>query len=125
MSIQPTITYNSVVTNIPAPTVLEVTVNPQQKSAERNGNGRLVRDTLPDKWSVKCEWEFGTPEEFYSWFSFLKTLTRVDFDVYFPAPTGNMETATMYISPISAKLLNYSRGTSGWWKTLTCSFVEV
>lgn len=109
----------------PGPTAFEVTINPQQKSAERNGNGMLVRETLPDKWSISCEWEFGTPEEFYAWFNILKGLTRVNFPILFPAPTGNIETATFYISPISAKMINFSRGASGWWKTLKTSFVEV
>ncbi|MGF7050419.1 hypothetical protein J2T13_004957 [Paenibacillus sp. DS2015] len=110
---------------IPAFTSYEVTVQPQQKSAERNGNGKLVRETLPDKWAIQMEWEFGTPEEFYIMFNFLKGLTRVDFNVSFPAPTGKIESGVFYISPISAKLLNFSRGASGWWKTLKCSFVEV
>jgi len=123
--IQPTIKVNGVVKKIPPFTALDATLNPQQKSAERNGNGRLVRETLPDKWTLQMEWEFKTPEAYYEWFNFLASLTRVDFEVCFPAPTGQMETKTMYISPISAKLINFSKGTSGWWKTLKCSFVEV
>lgn len=119
------ITHNGSTKDVPAFTSYEITVNPQQKSAERNGNGQLVRDTLPDKWSIQMEWEFGTPEEFYAWFNYLRGLTRVYFQVSFPAPTGRIEQAQMYVSPISAKMLNFSRGRAGWWKTLKCSFVEV
>lgn len=125
MSIQMTITVATTVTTAPASTVMEITVNPQQKSAERNGNGKLVRETLPDKWGINLEWEFATPAEYYAWFNYLKSLTRINFIVNFPAPTGNIEQAEFYISPISTKLLNFSRGTTGWWKTLKCSFVEV
>lgn len=120
-----TLTKAGVARVAPAPTVLEVTINPQQKSAERNGNGKLVRETLPDKWSMQLEWEFGTPAEFYDWFVYLKGLTRVNFLVNFPAPTGIQEQAEFYISPISSKMLNFSRGATGWWKTLKCSFIEV
>lgn len=119
------ITYGGVTKEAPAFVSYDVTYNPQQKSAERNANGKLNRDTLPDKWVINAEWEFGDPEELTEWFNFLKGLTRVDFVVEFPAPTGKIETATMYISPISAKLLNFSRGQAGWWKTMKCSFVEV
>lgn len=114
-----------VATPVPAFTNFEVTLNTQQKFAERNGNGELVREPLPDKWSLRCEWEFGTPQEYYSWFSFLKTLTKINFDIEFPAPTGEMIRATFYISPISAIMLNFSGGTTGRWKTLKCTFVEV
>ena len=120
-----TVTVNGATTNAPAPSVLEVTLNTQVKSAERNGNGQLVRETLPNKWKLDMEWEFSVPADFYPWFNFLKSLTRVNFTVNFPAPTGNMEQATMYISPISAKLLFYYGGATGRWKTLKCSFVEV
>lgn len=109
----------------PAPVSFEVSLNTQVKSAERNGNGRLVRETLPDKWSIQLEWEFPTPEAHNSWFSHLKTLTREDFSVTFPSPTGQMLTISCYISPISANIINYSRGAAGWWKTMKCSFVEV
>lgn len=119
------IDLNGVVKKVPAFTVYEASVNPQQKSAERNGNGKLIRETLPDKWSIKMEWEFSTPEEFYAWFNYLKGLTRVDFTVRFPAPTGNIESAVFYLSPVSARMINLSRGASGWWKNLKCSFVEV
>ncbi len=119
------VVVNGVTTNVPATTVFEASLNPQQKSAERNGNGKLIRETLPDKWSLKMEWQFGTPQEFYDWFNYLKTLTRIDFTVNFPAPTGNIEQAVFYISPISATMLNYSRGQAGWWKSLKCNFVEV
>jgi len=109
----------------PGPTVFNATVNPQQKSAERNGNGTLIRETLPDKWSIDCEWEFGTPQEFYNWFNTLRTLTRINFPVSFPAPSGVIETATFYISPISCTMINFAVGASGWWKPMKCSFVEV
>lgn len=120
-----TITHNGVTKNVPAFTVYDVVYNPQQKSAERNGNGKLSRETLPDKWSINTAWEFGSPQEYYDWFNFLKGLTRDYFIVNFPAPTGNIEQAEMYIAPISATMLNFSRGSSGWWKNLKCSFVEV
>lgn len=125
MTNQLQIVKDGVTTTAPASTAMDVTVNPQQKSAERNGNGKLVRETLPDKWGINLEWEFGTPEEFYTWFNYLRSLTRIYFDVKFAAPTGNVETANFYISPISAKMLTMSRGNAGWWKTLKCSFVEV
>ena len=112
-------------TSAPAFTEYEVTFNPQQKSAERNGNGKLIRETLPDKWSLQMTWEFSTPEAFYAWFSYLKALTQIDFTVKFPAPTGAIEESIFYVSPISARMLNFSRGTSGWWKSLKCTFVEV
>lgn len=120
-----TITHNGITKTVPAFTVYEVNLNPQQKSAERNANGRLIRETLPNKWSLKMEWEFGTPAEYYAWFNYLLGLTQVDFTVNFPAPTGGIERATFYISPISAKMLNFSKGTSGLWQNLKCSFVEV
>ncbi len=120
-----TITKNGVVKQAPAPITYEATVNPQQKSAERNGNGKLVRETLPDKWSIQMEWQFGTPEEFYDWFNYVRGLTRINFTVTFPAPTGTIETSEFYVSPISAKMFNFSRGVAGWWKSMKCSFVEV
>jgi hypothetical protein len=120
-----TIVLHSVTTAAPAFTVYEVSLNPQQKSAERNGNGTLVREPLPSKWSIQMEWEFGTPEQFYAWFNYLRTLVQENFTVNFPAPTGNIEQAVFYVSPISARMLNFSRGSAGWWKTLKCSFVEV
>lgn len=120
-----TIVHNGVTTLAPAPTLYEVTYNTQVKSAERNANGRLVRETLPDKWNINQEWDFATPEQATAWFNFLKSLTRVDFVANFPAPTGQIEQATFYISPISARMINYSRGNAGWWKSLKCSFVEV
>lgn len=125
MSIQPKITKNTVDKNIPPFVKMEVTFNPQQKSAQRTAAGKMAREVSTDKWKIDCEWEFSTPEEFYDWFNYLKGLTKINFNVTFPAPTGNMETAEFYIAPISATLLNYSRGTSGWWKTLKTSFVEV
>lgn len=106
-------------------TAYEAVLNTQQKSAERNAKGVLVREPLPDKWSLKLEWEFATPEEFYAWFSYIKGLTQINFTVSFPAPTGLVETATFYISPISSKMLSLSRGATGWWRTLGCSFIEV
>lgn len=109
----------------PAFIAYDVDLEPQQKSAERNGGGSLMRETLPDKWKIKMEWEFATPEDFSEWFNFLKSLTRVYFMVDFPAPTGKIERAQFYISPISAKMINFSRGTAGWWKTMKCNFVEV
>lgn len=111
-------------TLLPAPVVMDVTLNPQSKSAERNGNGRLVRETLPDKWSIQLEWKFGTYQEYYNLFKFLSTLTRVNFIVKFPAPTGEMLEREFYISPISAKMLNFT-GSAGMWKSMKCSFVEV
>lgn len=123
--INPYVSYNGVTKNIPAFISFDVTVQPQQKSAERNSNGRLIRETLPDKWKLEMEWQFKTPEEHYDWFNYVKSLTRVDFDVTFPAPTGAMETATFYVSPITSKMLNFSRGTGGWWKSMKCTFVEV
>lgn len=121
-----TITKGGVQTVVPSCwTVMEPVLNTQVKAAERNGNGRMNRETLPNKWSIQMEWEFSTPEEYYAWFNYLASLTRVDFTVHFPAPTGRMEEAEMYISPISARMLNMSRGATGWWKTLKCSFVEV
>lgn len=119
------VTYNAVTTTLPATTEYEVSLNPQSKTAERNGNGRLVRETLPDKWAINMGWDFSTPEEFYDLFAYLKTLTRVDFLVDFPAPDGTTQSVECYISPISAKMINMSRGVSGWWKTLKCTFVEV
>lgn len=121
----PAITANGVTMNMPPFTAFEATINPQQWTAERNGNGTLIRETLPDKWSLKIEWEFGTPEEFYAWCKYLSSLTRVDFGVHFPAPTGDWVTATMYVSPISARMLSFSRGKAGRWKTIACSFMEV
>ena len=109
----------------PAPILYEVTLNTQVKSAERNANGRLLREPLPDKWGIQMEWEFSTPEAHNSWFNILKGLTQEDFSVTFPAPTGQMVTSTFYISPISAKMLNFSRGNTGWWRTMKCAFVEV
>ena len=120
-----TLVKSGITINVPAFTVFEATLNTQVKSAERNGDGMLLRETLPDKWSLQMEWEFKTPEEFYAWFNVLKDLTRVNFVVNFPAPTGKVEKATFYVSPISAKMLNFSRGVSGWWKTMKCNFVEV
>lgn len=111
--------------NVPAPTVFEAVLNPQQKTAERNANGRLMRETLPDKWSLTFEWKFSTPDEYYAWFAYLETLTRVDFFVRFPSPAGVMKQAEFYVSPISAKMINYSRGEAGWWDTLKCAFIEV
>lgn len=120
-----TIIHNGAVKAVPACSVFEATLNPLQKTAERNGNGKMIRETLPDKWTLKMEWEFKTPQDFYEWFNYLKALTRVDFTVQFPAPTGNLETATFYISPISATMLSMRKGTSGMWKNLKCNFVEV
>ncbi|BBI32371.1 hypothetical protein [Cohnella abietis] len=120
-----TIVRNGVTKAAPPHSLYEAILNPQQKSAERNGNGRLNRETLPDKWSINQEWEFATPQEFYDWFNYLKSLTRIDFTANFPAPTGRIETAIFYVAPISAKMINYSRGAGGWWKTLKCNFVEV
>jgi hypothetical protein len=119
-----TITVNSVATTVPTPSVFEVAYNTQQKSAERDNEGRLHRETLPDKWTIKLEWVFDTPELGYAWFNYLKSITRVDFTLNFPAPTGANEVATCYVSPISAKLLYYM-GASGWWRTMSCTFVEV
>lgn len=120
-----TITYNGITKIIPAFTVFTASLNPQQKSAERNSNGKLLRETLPDKWTLSAEWELSTPEEYYALFNYLKGLTRVDFIVNFPAPTGSIEQATFYISPIAAKMMNFSRGLAGTWKNLKCSFIEV
>jgi hypothetical protein len=120
-----TIIKSGVETVSPPCSVLEVTLNTLQRTAERTANGKLVRETLPDKWTLDMEWEFSTPDAYYAWFSYLKGLTRVDFTVRFPAPTGSMETAIMYISPISAKMLTRIRGDTGQWTTLKCSFVEV
>lgn len=111
--------------NAPSPTVFEPTYNPQQKSAERNANGKIVRETLPDKWSINLEWEFSSPDDFYAWFNKLKSLTRINFNVTFPAPTGADITAEFYISPISARLMHFGVGATGWWKTMKCSFIEV
>jgi hypothetical protein len=119
------ITANGITRQVPAPAVYEVTFNPQQSSAERNGNGKLVRQTLPDKWSLQLEWRFKTPQESYDWFAYLKTLTRIDFSVTFPTPAGTIDTATFYISPISAKMLSFSGGVAGNWKDMKCTFVEV
>jgi len=101
------------------------TLNPQQRTAERNGNGALVRETLPDKWKVDVEWKFDKPQSYYDRFNFLKTLTRINFTVQFAAPTGAIETATMYISPISANMLQFNWGAAGMWDKLKTSFVEV
>lgn len=119
------IIYGGVTTNAPAPIEFDATLSPQQKTAERNGMGTLVRETLPDKWRIDLAWEFGDMQSFYNWFKFLSTLTRVYFDVQFPAPTGEILTKTFYISPISAKMINFSRGQAGWWKNMKCTFVEV
>lgn len=118
-----TLTLNG--TPVPASITFEATLNPVQRSAERNGNGTLIRETLPNKWSIKFEWKFATPEELYPWFAFLVTLMRVDFTVVFPAPTGNTETITCYISPVTAKMLNYAQGTVGNWREMTATIVEV
>lgn len=120
-----TITVAGAATSVPAFTVFEATINPQQKSAARNGNGRLVRETLPDKWTLTMEWEFSNPQQFYDWCKYLSDLTRVDFKVEFPAPTGEIITTTFYISPISARMINFSKGNAGWWQNLKCKFVEV
>lgn len=119
------ITAHGATRKAPAPTLYEATLNTQLKSGERNALGRLMREPLPDKWSLNTEWEFGTPEEFYEWFNYLRGLTQIDFGMRFAAPTGRMETATFYISPISAKMLNLSRGNTGWWRNMKCTFVEV
>ena len=119
------ITVDGVEKSVPAPTVFEAVLNPQQKTAERNANGRLMRETLPNKWSLSLEWEFNTPQEHYEWFAYLETLTRIDFLVQFPSPAGVMKQAEFYVSPISAKMINYSRGPAGWWKNLKCAFIEV
>jgi hypothetical protein len=119
-----TITVNSIATTVPVPSAFEATYNTQQKSAERDNEGKLHRETLPDKWTLKLEWVFDTPAASYAWFNYLKSITRLDFSVNFPAPTGNNEVATFYISPITAKLLYYM-STSGWWRTMSCTFVEV
>lgn len=120
-----TIIKGGVETVSPPCSVLEVTYNTLQRTAERTANGKLVRETLPDKWTLDMEWEFATPADYYAWFVYLKGLTRINFDVRFPAPTGAMESANMYVSPISAKMLTYTRGDTGIWTTLKCSFVEV
>ncbi len=110
---------------VPSPTLFEAKLNPQQKTAERNNNGRLLRETLPDKWTLDFEWRFGSPADHYEWFKYLRNLTRLDFEVQFPSPEGEMETSTFYISPISSKMLSYKGGVAGSWETIKCSFVEV
>ena len=119
-----TIAYGGVTTDIPAPSVFNAVLNTLQKSAERNSNGTIIRETLPNKWSLELQWEFQNPQDSYDWFTFLMSLTRVDFVVNFPAPTGNIEQATCYISPISATMLGFYAANAGWWKTVKCNFVE-
>ena len=101
-------------------TVFEPTLNTQVKSAERNSDGRVLRETLPDKWTLSCEWEFPDETASKNWFNHLKSLTRVDFTLTFSAPTGTDVTSTFYISPITAKMI-----TLGYYKNLKCTFVEV
>ncbi len=120
-----TITFDSVVTNVPSPSSYDIAIQPQQKVAERNSNGKLTRETLPDKWVINLSWEFKDPDDFYEWFNYLKTLTREYFIIDFTAPTGNIEQIEAYVSPLSAKMINMSRGTAGWWQNLSCTFVEV
>lgn len=119
------IIVDGVTKNVPPPAVFEPVLNPLQLTADRNANGRMLRQTLPDKWSLVFEWEFTTPQEFYAWFAYLKTLTRIDFIVRFPSPAGTTEQAEFYISPISARMLSFHGGTAGQWKALKCTFIEV
>ena len=110
---------------VPAPITFEAVFNPVQRSAMRNGNGSLIREVLPDKWSLKYEWKFKTPEELYAWANVLKALTQINFTVVFPSPWGNSQTITAYISPISHKMLNYATGNTGNWREMSCEIVEV
>lgn len=120
------IEYNGTIWQMPAPDVFEPIYNTQVKSAQRNSNGSVVRETLPDKWTLDFLWTaFQDPNDFYEWFNVLKSLTRVDFLVRFPAPTGAEVESTFYISPISAKMLKFSGGTGGTFTNLKCKFVEV
>jgi hypothetical protein len=107
-------------------TVYEPTLNTQVKSATRNANGTLIRETLPNKWSLKIELDFGCDyTSYHTWFNILVALTRYNFSVSFPAPTGVVETATFYLSPVSAKLIDFNKGVTGWWKTISFELVEV
>jgi len=121
-----TVTVNSIATVLPSTVSYKATLNTQARSAERNANGKLVREVLPNKWSVKMEWDIKEDvQKYYDLFAYLETLTLINFDVSFPAPDGTYRTAEMYVAPLAAELLNLSQGASGWWDSLSTTFVEV
>jgi len=97
---------------------------PQSSFAERNANGLLNRETLPDKQVLKCTWLFWDKDEFADLVYLLSSLTREFIQVTFPHPVGEDRTIEAYIAPISAKMLDCHRRYGARWSELKCNFIE-
>ncbi len=116
------LTINGV--TLPDPAECSWELQPQSSFAERNANGLLNRETLPDKQVLNCTWLHDEIGDFPALVDYLSGLTRQFIEVGFPHPDGSTHTFTAYISPLSATMLGCQQRYGCRWTELSCSFVE-
>lgn len=109
---------------LPTPAEFSWERQPQSSFAERNANGLLNRETLPDKQVLKCTWNFREKTEFEDLVLLLCSLTREFIEITFPHPAGGTRTIEAYISPLSARMLDYHGRYGTRWTELKCNFIE-
>jgi len=110
---------------IPAPAGFDWTLEPQSATSERNANGLLNMETLPEKVKLVCTWKASDSlGDLQSMITLFRGLTRDFFEVTYPDPDGSERTIQAYLSPITCSMLNYDSGNGASWRNFKVSMIE-